>query len=196
MLTPQHTHRGVTLIELSVGLAIVAIIMVSGVPSFGKWLQSSQIRTAAEAIQNGLQKTRAEAVQRNTRVKFELTALADGGTGVDWKISCVTPIADGVADCPGTGVVPTEIQSRSATEGTRNAVVAVAPAQTEFVFNGMGRLVPAAGIAIDITNPTGGACATLTDKTPPMRCMRVVVSTGGQVRMCDPARATPDPQAC
>ena len=200
MLMPKCTCRGVTLIELAVGLVILAIIMMAGMPSFGQWLQSSQIRTAAESIQNGLQKARTEAVQRNTSVQFELTSLAGGGGSVDWKISCVDPIddldGDDVADCPGAGMTPSEIQSRSSIEGTSNAVVA--SAQTSFVFNGVGRLVPvpAAAVDIDVTNPNGGACATKEDKAKPMRCMRVIVSTGGLVRLCDPVRDAPDPQAC
>ena len=191
-----HAQRGVTLIEMIIGIVIVAVLLAAGMPNFFTWLQSTQIRNAAEAIQNGLQLARSEAVRRNTSVQFVLTSVAAAGTGSDWSISCVTPVADadgdGVAECPGAGVVPTSIQTRPAAEGSRNAVVAAG--QSTFVFSGVGRLtpVPAAAIDIDISNPTGGACAT----AGPMRCMRVVVSTGGQVRMCDPALAATDPRGC
>ena len=139
-------------------------------------------------------------MQRNTGIQFELTSVAGGGTAADWKISCVDPIddldGDGVADCPGEGMDPEVIQSRSATEGTLNAFVT--SAQNTFVFNGVGRLIPVplAAIEINISNPVGGECATGDDKAKPMRCLRVIVSTGGQVRLCDPLRAAPDPQAC
>ena len=200
MLILKRSCYGVTLIELAVGLVVLAIILMAGVPSFGQWLQNSQIRTAAESIQSGLQKARTEAVQRNTGIQFELTSVAGGGTAADWKISCVDPIddldGDGVADCPGEGMDPEVIQSRSATEGTLNAFVT--SAQNTFVFNGVGRLIPVplAAIEINISNPVGGECATGDDKAKPMRCLRVIVSTGGQVRLCDPLRAAPDPQAC
>lgn len=191
-----HVERGVTLVELVIGIAIVGVLLVLGLPSFGAWIQNTQIRTAAEAIQNGLQLARSEAVRRNTSVQFVLTSVVGGGVGSDWRVTCVTPIddldGDGVADCPGTGMVPTEIQMRPAAEGSRNAVVTAA--QPTIVFNGTGRVtpVPAAAINIGITNPTGGACAT----AGPMRCLNVVVSTGGQVRMCDPALASTDPRGC
>jgi type IV fimbrial biogenesis protein FimT len=193
----------VTLIELIIGIAIVAVLLAAGLPEFSSWLQTTQIRNAAEAIQNGLQLARMEAVRRNTAVQFDLTSVTGGGTGSDWTVSCVTPVADGdgdgIADCPGTGMVPTEIQKRPAAEGSRNAVVAAAP--SVIGFNGMGRAVvltagawvpPAAAITIGITNPTGGACAA----AGPMRCLNVIVSAGGQVRMCDPALAAADPRGC
>ncbi len=37
-----------------------------------------------------------------------------------------------------------------------------------------------------------GACVT----TGPVRCLRVVVRTGGQIRMCDPALPNTDSQSC
>lgn len=197
MLTlPPHAQWGMTLVELVIGIAILTLLLLLGVPSFATWIQNTQIRTAAEAIQNGLQLSRSEAVRRNTSVQFVLTSVLGGGVGSDWTVSCVTPIndvdGDGVADCPGTGVVPTEIQKRPAAEGSRNA--AVAAGQPTIVFNGIGRMTtPAATTNIVITNPTGGACATAAG---PMRCLSVVVSTGGQVRMCDPALASTDPRGC
>lgn len=192
-----HARRGVTLIELIIGIAIVAVLLAMGMPSFSSWMQSTQIRNAAEAIQNGLQLARSESVRRNTSVQFVLTSVLGGGTASDWSVSCVTPMpdadGDGVADCPGTGMVPTEIQKHPAAEGSRNAVVAAD--QSTIVFSGVGRLtpVPAAAININISNPKGGACATAAG---PMRCLNVIVSTGGQVRMCDPALANTDPRGC
>jgi type IV fimbrial biogenesis protein FimT len=159
-----------------IGLVISAILLTMGITNFRSWLQNAQIRTASEAIQNGLQLARVEAVRRNAPVQFTL------GTASGWTVGCVTA----TAACPAT------IQSRSAGEGSTNA--AVAADQDIIAFNGLGRVtpVPAGNINIDITNPTGGTCAT----AGPMRCMRVVVSPGGQVRMCDPARASSDPMGC
>ena len=49
-----------TLIEMLIGLVILGVLMALGVPSFFAWLQSTQVRNAAESIQNGLQLARAE----------------------------------------------------------------------------------------------------------------------------------------
>ena len=163
-----NKQNGFSLIELMVTLTIISSALFFGLPSLGAWVQSNQIRTAAEAIQNGLQITRSEAVRRNTSVQLVLSSLAGGGTSSDWSITCVTPSIT----CPGVGQNPTEIQKRMGVDGSANAVVT--SAQSTIVFNGMGRM-------------TNGR----------MRCLNVVVSTGGHVRMCDPAFATgSNPRAC
>lgn len=197
-------QRGVSLIETMIGLVIVSMLLAVGVPSFSTFMQNSHIRNAAEAMQNGLSLARAEAVQRNTNVRFTL------GAASSWTVGCVAAVGDldndGVVDCPAT------IQARAAAEGSAHAAVALsevvaatnAAATTpvitsEISFNGLGkvRALPGGNNAVlDISNPTGGACATAGG---PMRCLRVVVSTGGQVRMCDPKLSTSnpsDPQAC
>lgn len=197
MLGVATMHRGMTLIEMAIGLVIVGLLLVMALPGFGSWLQNSQIRNAAESLQNGLQLARAEAVRRNTRVQFVLGSVQGGGVAADWTASCAVPIADldadGLADCPGDGVVPTEIQRFIAAEGAAN--VAVAADQPAITYAGTGRVapVPAASLNINLTNPAGGACAV---DGGPMRCLRIVVSTGGQIRMCDPALASTDPRGC
>jgi type IV fimbrial biogenesis protein FimT len=182
---PKPLQRGVTMIELVVVVAIIAILAAIAIPSFSTWIQNSQIRNSAEAIQNGLQLTRNEAVRRNTLVSFWLTTTADATcalstAGPNWVISfdnpaslCANafineafPVSDAV-----NNPAPRIIQMRSASEGSP---------------------VPAADININITNPTGGACAA----AGKMRCLRVVVSPNGQVRMCDPSLANTDPRGC
>jgi type IV fimbrial biogenesis protein FimT len=192
-------QRGVTLIELSIGLAIVAILLALGMPGFVDWIQNSQIRTAAESVQNGLQLARAEAVRRNTGVQFALT-------GADWTVGCDTA-AD---DCPAS------IQTRSGTEGSANAVITPSEVQPSgaaagtpvfigtVVFNGLGRVNGGSigagnNASFLVTSNTGNCVACVADSTwgdcpataGKRRCLRVVVSTGGQIRMCDPALASP-----
>lgn len=195
-----------SLIELMVGIAIVAILFSLAAPSFSTWIQGTHIRTAAEAMQNGLMLARSEAVQRNTTVRFQLTDTADNScalstSGTNWVVSlddptglCASPPPDSADPNPPP---PRIIQLRAGAEGSRNALVAAG--QSFVIFNGLGRVtnVPAGTTSIDISNPIGGAC--VADATPgPMRCLRVVVSTGGQVRMCDPDPSFPstDPKGC
>jgi type IV fimbrial biogenesis protein FimT len=191
----RQAQRGVTLIELMIGLAIFAILLALAVPNFSIFMQNSRIRNAAEAIQNGLSLARVEAVRRNANVQFAL------GANSSWTIGCETV----VAGCPAT------IQQKTASEGTSSVSVvtsevvastgveAAAPIfTTTLSFNGLGRLsnatLPAGNNAFfDISNPAGGTCAVLNG---PMRCLRVVVTPGGQVRMCDPKLPASDPQAC
>jgi type IV fimbrial biogenesis protein FimT len=163
-------RAGFTLIEVMIGLTVMAILMVMGLPSFTAWLQKGQIRTAAEAIQNGLSLARAEAVRRNTKVSFSMA-----GPDSSWSVNVVSPAE--------------VIQARTGAEGSSNAVVAVAagalPVAIE--FDGLGRTDLAANLLIQITNPVGGTCGTgLTE----MRCLNVQVTPGGTVRMCDPQVST------
>lgn len=190
--------RGATLVELMIGLAIVALLFAMGAPSFFTWIQNSQIRTSAEAIQNGLYLARAEAVRRNTTTRFQLTTTLNSScalsvSGTSWVVSLDDP--SGACDSAASDTVaPRIIQTRAGTEGTTNAVVVAA--QSSIAFNGLGRVtpVPVGNIDIDISNPAGGACATAS--AAGMRCLRVRVAAGGQIRMCDPILASTDPQGC
>lgn len=187
----RSTGRGFTLVELMIAIVLLAILLAIGGPSFATWLQNSQVRTMSEALLSGAQLARAEAVRRNALVRFELTTTLDSAcalstSGRNWVISmdgaagsCASAnMADAAAP-----VAPRMIQARPSGDGSPNA--AVAASQSSIVFNGLGRVtpLPAADITMDVTNPNGGACAT---GGGPMRCLRVVVTAGGQVRMCDP----------
>ena len=177
MLIMFRLQRGMSLIELCVGVAIFAVLAAMAAPSFTAWIQSSQIRVAAESIQNGLQLARAEAVRQNAQVQFVMDAA------YGWSVGCVTASAA----CPAV------IQSRPASEGSANAVIAASVSgagvalPATVVFNGVGRVTPLVETGFAITNPTGGSG---------MRNLRVVVSTGGQIRMCDPALSSSDPRGC
>lgn len=179
-----YKQRGVNLTELLIGIAIIALLLAIAAPIMASWLQNVQIRNAAETVQNGLQQARVEAARRNVGVQFIL------GTGTSWRVGCVTVVAD--TDADGIDECPATIESRAAAEGSAN--VTVATAQTTVVFNGLGRVtpVPASDISFQFSNPVGGSCM----PAGPMRCLRVVVTRGGQVRMCDPNHAAPDPRAC
>ena len=91
---PLSRQRGVTMMEVMVTVAVIAIVMAVGAPSLGSWMQNNQIKTSAQNVLNGLQLARGEAVRRNARVKFTLTdsKAATGGT-TGWSVGCVTVTA-------------------------------------------------------------------------------------------------------
>jgi len=190
-------QRGFTLIEVLIAFVVIGLLVALGMPSFSTWLQSSQIRTAAEAVQNGLSLARTEAVGRNTTVRFHLTdtltnACNVSTSGTNWIIS-LDDAEDLCGTAPSTTIAPRIIQVRSSNEGSPN--VSVSATQSVVVFNALGRVTPtpAGNITIDVTNPKGGTCAASGGN---MRCLRIVVAPGGQVRMCDPKIASTDPQGC
>ena len=195
-------QRGVTLIELMIGLAIVALVLFVAVPSFGIFLQNSQIRNAAGSVLDGLQLARNEAIRRNSPVRFQFVSNLTSGctlstTSLAWVVSQADPTGAcdaAPSDDPVSGQ-PLIVQSRSATEGTSNARLTITGGST-VVFTGLGRVLGAGITQVDVTN-TSGACQYVDPTNGKMRCMRILVSTGGQARMCDPqVTAANDPRKC
>lgn len=192
-------NRGFSLIELMITLAVLGIVLMVALPSMGTWLQNTQIRTSAEAMQAGLQLARAEALKRNATVRFQLvdtltSSCALSATGKNWVVS----LADtgGLCDVAASETTaPQVIQKRGSGEGSPNAVV-TATGGSSVAFNGLGRAAAGSLTQIDITNPNSGTCKTAAGNEP-MRCLRITVNSGGTVRMCDPAvdDAT-DPRKC
>lgn len=184
LLIMRNRQQGVTLVEIAIGLILVAVLAAIAVPSFRDWIQNAQVRTATESIQEGLQMARAEAVRMNGPVAFTLTNTAGAG----WTIRTLN-----VNDL--TALATT--QDRSAAETSNARVTASA---TVVCFNGSGQQIATAEgvcparsqVTFNIDNPAGGTCA----PSGNVRCLRVVVRTGGQMRMCDPALPNTDSQAC
>ncbi|MCE3262843.1 MAG: prepilin-type N-terminal cleavage/methylation protein [Pseudoduganella sp.] len=184
-------QQGLTLLELIIGISIMAFLMAMGMPHFTRWLQDAQNRAAAESVMNGLQLARMESLRRNTPVRFKLT---DSSGRVAWEVGCVAA----TTTCPAT------IQSRQSGEDGGNArvgvervigaygtaIVAGSNLVASVAFDGLGR-APLAGSAeinrIDITNA----------RLAQARRYVVTIASGGQIRMCDPALTFPaNPQGC
>jgi type IV fimbrial biogenesis protein FimT len=177
LLMRTRSAAGMTIIELLIGLVIIGVLLGLGVPSFSAWMQNLQVRNAAETIFNGLQLARANAVQRNKSVSFTMN-----GPDSSWSVAIVTPSA----------TEPALVQSRSAAEGTPNAVIATT--DPTITFDGLGKTNLVGIATIQVTNPTGGTCVDLGGN---MRCLNITVSVGGQVKMCDPhVTATGDSRKC
>lgn len=178
MLTLRATHHGATLIEFLIAFAILGVLVATAIPSFRDWIINSQVRTAADTINSGLQLARAEAVRRNTRVRWTLA----NSTGGSW-----------VVNLPDTGDT---IQSRSGNEGTISTLVT--STQNDIIFNGVGWVTPTpnAAIQINVSNPSAGDCQDAGGGGGPVRCLRLLVGAGGQVRMCDPVLGSSAAAAC
>lgn len=199
--------RGVSLIELLVGITILGIAVAIGAPAFTEWISNSQIRSTAESVQNGLQLARAEAVRRNTSVQFQLTTTLDNtcttaAAGPNWVVSissATTPVAshcgDDISDTSSSMLI------QKGAPVTANASAKIAASQPAFGFNGLGRIVatttPATSVVdaptIDIQS-TRGVCAV--DPGGTLHCLRLLITPGGQIRMCDPGRPSGDAMAC
>ena len=195
----NKSFHGFTLIELVITLAVFAILLMIGLPSMTTWLQNTQIRTSAETMVMGLQFARAEALKHNKAVRFQLVDSLAGGcaltaTGTSWVVNRAdgdTPDVTGACDQAESDEddnVWKILQKRSGAEGTSNATAESANGAKYVKFNGLGRVIDEPGVLemtqIDIRGPDGVACQ---DNKGRLRCLRLIVSPGGGVRMCDPA---------
>jgi type IV fimbrial biogenesis protein FimT len=177
---------GFSLVELMIAIVILGVILGIGVPSMQSWLVSAQVTAKSEAILNGLQLARAEALRRNTRVYFNLNQDSS------WTVGCVNAVGDtdgdGLADCPDP------IQSKSADEAGKVDDISLSPFGATMVsFNGIGLVVANAGgggdtlTQVDIAKSGGGVT----------RNLRIIVTLGGQSRLCDPdIEVDGDPKKC
>ena len=167
---------GLTLIELMVTIAIASILMMLAVPSFKNLLANYQIRTAAQAMHDGLQLARVEAIRRNERVIF--TKDAQSG----WTITVESDSS--------------VVQARPHTEGSSAVTVTVTPsAATKVTFDGLGRVKPNTGATASITQLVMDVPTTMLAAADSKE-LRITVSTGGAVRLCDPNAATGTATSC
>jgi len=165
---------GFSLTELLVTISILGILTAIAMPSFQVWIQNSQIKNAAESIQNGLQRARAEAVSRNANIEFVL------GVNSAWTVHLVGSAAN--------------IDSHASNEGAVNVIRSVLPAAaTTITFNSLG------GIATNADASAPFSQVELTSAAlpaPATRPLRVTIGVGGNIRMCDPSAVAGSLQAC
>lgn len=182
----MRSERGTTMVEIMVVVAILAIMMAVAIPSLRTWISNMQVRTKAEAVLNGLQLARGEALRRNARVVFTVA------NNSSWSVGCDVAVAvdadnDGVADCPA------QIQAKSSEEaGASGVSLTILPSgATRATFNGVGMIsTNSDGSAtlsqIDFSSISGGT-----------RTFRVQLTAGGQSRVCNPAETDASkPEKC
>ena len=191
-MTVQARPRGFTLIELMVALAIVALLLLLGMPSFTTFVRNSEIRSTSESIVNGLRAATAEAANRNRKVTFELASA----TGADWSFWVFDD----------DGVTKKTIQSYAKKEAGSSSKITVTPAgKLTVAFNGLGR------VDIDPADPDNHIRQIDVDSivAGEARPLRIIVDdpnppAAGKprgLRMCDPdpklaLLVPPDPRAC
>jgi type IV fimbrial biogenesis protein FimT len=200
MLSARH-RSGFTIIELLVGITILAIVLGLGAPAMGTYLQNSKLGAATANFYAGVQMARTEAIRRNFQTQFVLTdtplatadlanAVVPNAAGRSWIVRASAPV--------GTFLPVIETKSGNEGEGViapSLVVVAAGPAGFggAIPFNGFGNTADNQPYQIDISNPAAGLCVTAGG---PVRCRRITVTPGGQISACDPAAPVGDSRAC
>jgi type IV fimbrial biogenesis protein FimT len=177
--SPPERSAGFTLIELMIAVALLAILLTIGLPSFQQMMRNYEVRVAAESVANGLQRARAEAVAKNARVQFVL------GAGTSWYVDFVA-----------TPNPAARLDSRASTDGSTNATLTVLPVgATTLTFNQLGQMLT--------PNPADGSdpgSAPLTQvnfaATGGNQNLRIIIGAGGNARVCDPGLPSSNVRAC
>ena len=183
-----------------IAIVILCILLVLCARSYGVWIANSRIRTAAETLAAGLSAARNEAIKRNRSVGFHLvtdlsSACGVSGSGTSW----VASIDDPARKCDvavAAAVEPFIVAKKSAAEGTDKVTISALDANgsaaNSIVFNGVGRVLLTGQSPIAQIDIASSVLA-----SDQAREMRIVLTTGGMIRMCDPSISdTTDTRIC
>lgn len=187
MRSPQKpTLFGVTLVELMVSLAVLAILATVAAPSFVDFLDRSRVRGAADAVVSLVSNARAEAVKNHLDV-----SVAMAGSGAAWCIggNAAAPPSGGL---PSGAVDPCDCSDPSdATEclisGQRVAIdvgaypdVRVGTLPAAFTFDStLGAISPLGSRSVSLTSPKG------------KYDVAIQINSLGQASLCIPAGKPP-----
>jgi type IV fimbrial biogenesis protein FimT len=204
MLMGPHGGRGLSLIELLVGITILAFALGVMAPSFADWMRNARVRNTAESIQDGLYFARSEAARRNAIVRFQLVSALDSQcelstTGPWWVVNLgiLTSPAGHCGQAVGDSTTPHLLKKAAVTASSNHSTVSAN--RSLLGFDGLGRLhnlndtTEITTFVVDVRS-SDGSCVNAGGS---VQCLRVVVRPAGLISVCDPAHSeASDPLKC
>jgi len=186
---PDITHRpwqaGLTMIELLITLAVLAIVLAIGVPSFEGLLASTRVTNATNELLSAFAQTRSEAIRRGQRVTMCMSANGiqctnAGNWDQGWIIFSDATRAGNVANVDAGEVI---IQnSRVSFAGITIQGAAALPRYVSFSSDGQSRTLAGATQTGNIE-----VCSTSSSLSDNNRARRLQINGSGQVVMTQPA---------
>lgn len=182
-MSNRMTQRGVTLTELMVALAVLAIIAVMAAPGFSDYFHKARMRGAGEALADLLTTARTEAIKRDRQVAVSIV-----GSGDSW---CAGARA---AENPSQGAMVQPAEPCDCTSGDACSIggnpmrvssddfraVTLATNQQAIVFDGkLGTLTSMAPTRVTLAGPE------------PRFNLRVEVGPMGLAALCVPDDSAP-----
>jgi len=202
VLRDVNVSGGFTLVEMLVALAVLSILLVFAAPALSTYSENSKLRAMAGSFMASAQTARVEAIRTNSTVQLVLTTddpmaanvstanlNASAGGWIVRTVSAATPpvygFVAGKSLREGSG-------SSSGTSSVQLSAVSNGVATSAIGFNGAGSTSLDSRMDVNFSS-SKGACAA---DSGPIRCLRVVITVSGQIRMCDPAATGNDVRAC
>lgn len=176
MATP-HRHRGFSLIEAAVVIAVTAVVATAAVPSLVAFIDGRRLDAVATALAADVQFVRTEAVARNLAVRI---SFHDAPGGTCWVVHTGAAAQCRCADTPPA------LCSGGAVE--IKTVVLDAADRVSVRAN-------VASIAFDPLHGTSTPTGTLRLVDGTGRAVHHIVNVMGRVRSCTPA-GVPGWRAC
>jgi type IV fimbrial biogenesis protein FimT len=152
----RYGPRGLTLIEVAIALAVLAVLVSLSIPSLANHLQRQRLKSAAEALSADLAETRFEAARRGQTLHMGFVA------GPQWCWAMAN-----AAGCNCHGTLPCQLKTVQA--GDLRGVELAQADDAEF----------------DATGTAAGAGSALL-RTAHGDELRVSLSVLGRVRVCSP----------
>ena len=164
-----HGQRGLSLVELLVGLVVLSVLVSVAAPSFSRMVAEQRLRQVGSELRISLATARSEAVKRNEAVSL-IKQGSDWSTG--WCIE-----AGKTSNCSAQPIQQFDVASDQITVLKDGAA-----AGTEISFNAWGRVTSCPEFLLS-TTAAGSACT-----------LCLVVTTDGRVE--SHTGSCPEADAC
>ena len=166
-----RTSPGFTLVELMTTVAVIAVILVIGVPSIANMKRSGDLTTTSKDLVSALNFARAEAVRRGANV--EVGPIGAWGSG--WNVG--TNLAD---------TTPTNwVVYRQFAAPPTGSTVTLTTGSAPIIFAGLGNITAAScfDIAVNGSSLVRGIDIALTGRVT--TCRASCTAIAGDPTLCD-----------